>query len=163
MKRRLTILVPTLVGLTLLAGSAGAGTSLPMKGSDVGTFDIPGPCTGAGLEIVIAGEGTATHLGRYSYSADECFDPATGTFAGHPIFTAADGDQLWGHYTGQVAPTSDPNVIAYTEILTITGGTGRFVGASGEVLVEGLANLATGEYSQKLRGQISNLGLVRSA
>lgn len=163
MKRRLMILVTTLSWLTLLAGGAGAGTSLPMRGSDVGTFGIPGPCTGGGFNVVIEGEGTATHLGRYSYSADECFDPVTGTFVGDPIFTAADGDQLWGHYTGQVAPTSDPDVIAYVEALTITGGTGRFVGVDGEFVVEGLANLATGDYSQKLRGWISNFGLVRSS
>jgi hypothetical protein len=163
MNRRLIVAILVLSGLTLLAQAATAGTSLPLKGSDLGTFGIPGPCGEAGLNVVIEGRGNATHLGRYSYAADECFDPGTGGFAGEPLFTAADGDQLWGHYTGQVAPTADPNVILYTETLSITGGSGRFSGATGELEVDGVANLATGDYSQKLRGWISNLGLVGSS
>ena len=49
----------------------------------------------------------------------------TGSFVGEPIFTAANGDQIFGTYTGQVAPTPNPNVVTYTEVLTINGGTGH--------------------------------------
>lgn len=162
MFRRLTTVLLALFAITLFAGTAMAGTTVPFAGSDVGTFAIPGSCDGGNLNVVIGGAGTATHLGRYSYTADECFDPGTGTFTGDPTFTAANGDQLWGSYEGQVAPTSDPNVITYTETLTISGGSGRFLGASGVLEVVGIANLATGEYSQELSGWISNLGLTRS-
>jgi hypothetical protein len=162
MNRRFTIVLLALC-LILLAEGAIAGTNVPFQGSDIGTFEVSGLCDDGSLNVIIGGEGTATHLGRYSYTADECFDPEIGAFAGEPIFTTANGDQLWGSYKGQVAPTSDPNVITYTETLTITGGSGRFLGASGELKVDGLANLATGDYRQELRGWISNLGLIRSS
>jgi hypothetical protein len=161
--RRLTVLLLLLSVLTMPAEPAIAGANVPFKGSDVGTFGVPGVCGDGSLNVVIGGEGTATHIGRYSYEASECFNPETGVFGGMPTFTSANGDELWGNYTGQVAPTSDPDVITYTETLTITGGSGRFAGASGELQVEGVANLATGDYQQSLRGWISNLGLTRTS
>jgi hypothetical protein len=38
----------------------------------------------------------------------------------------------------------------------ITGGTGRFAGASGIVGTSGVVNLATGEYSGSITGSLSN-------
>lgn len=161
--RRLGFVLLAILALTLLAEGAIAGANVPFQGSDVGTFSVPGLCGDGGLNVVITGEGTATHLGRYSYAADECFDPVTGSFVGEPIFTAANGDQLFGTYTGQVAPTPDPNVVTYTEVLTISGGTGHFSGVTGDLQAEGVANLATGDYRQSLLGLISNLGRARSS
>ena len=99
--------------------------------------------------------GTATHLGRYTFAANECFDPTSGVFSGTPTFTAANGDTIVGTYSGQVFGTDDPDVILYEEELRITDGTGRFAGASGTITVSGLADLATLSYSQTFTGTLS--------
>ena len=137
-----------------LAPSAGATTAVPFLGRDVGGFVVPGACSD-GVVVDIDGAGWATHVGRYAYSALECFNPAAGTFAGAATITAADGATLSGHYAGTVAGTDDPSVITYAEDFVVDGGTGRFAGASGQLVVDGLANLATGAYSQSLAGSLT--------
>jgi hypothetical protein len=132
-----------------------AAGQVPFKGSDAGHFDVPGSCEGDGLQVVIEGAGHATHLGRYAYAANECFHPSTAAFTGTPTFTAPNGDTMLGHYRGQVFPTDDPDVITYEEDLAITGGTGRFAGVNEQLHVNGVANLATGEYNQTLSGNVS--------
>lgn len=161
------IRIASVITMALAFGLAGlapqpalAAAQVPFKGSDRGVFTVPGPCDG-GLQVLISGVGNATHLGRYVYASTECFDPATGAFAGTPTLTAANGDTIVGSYSGQVFPTDDPNVITYEEELVITGGTGRFAGASGQVHGSGVANLATGEYSQTLSGTVSSPGSAK--
>jgi hypothetical protein len=134
-----------------------AGAQVPYSGSDSGGFTAPASCA-TGIQIVITGSGHATHLGSYAYTSTECFNPVTGTFSGSPTLTAANGDTLAGTYSGHVFPTADPNVIGYEEVLVVTGGTGRFAGASGEFQVSGVANLATGDYSQTMSGTVSSPG-----
>ena len=51
---------------------AGAASAVPFRGTDVGGFTLPGECAG-GAVVDIDGAGRATHVGRYSYSALECF------------------------------------------------------------------------------------------
>jgi hypothetical protein len=156
--KRRPILV--IAGLTLAFGGiapvgVGASAAVPFRGWDSGGFSLPGTCAG-GVTVDIDGAGRATHLGRYEYSALECFNPDAGTFAGVATITAADGATLSGHYAGTVAGTTDPNVISYSESFVIDGGTGRFAGASGQLAVDGLANLATGAYSQSLAGSLTS-------
>jgi hypothetical protein len=145
-------------GQGAVAGSALGAEEVPFRGSDVGGFDLPGSCSDGSLEVVLAGTGRATQLGAYAYTANECFDPLSGTFAGAPTLIAANGDTIVGTYAGQVFATTDPNVITYEEELVISGGTGRFAEATGTLHVTGVANLATLEYSQRLIGTVSTPG-----
>jgi hypothetical protein len=155
MKGRIAIALVVAVGLLVVSsGSALASQTVPFRGMDRGGFTIPGECAD-GAQVVIGGVGTATGLGRYGFTSVECFNPDTGAFAGTPTFIGADGDTLTGSYEGTVGGTDDPNVITYDEELTITGGTGRFADATGALDVHGIANLATGEYVQWLRGTIT--------
>jgi hypothetical protein len=156
---RRRVATAALVAMGWLAVQSGPvlAATVPFHGMDRGEFMIPGDCAG-GVQVVIEGVGTATQLGRHGFTSVECFNPGTGSFAGAPRFTAANGDTLTGSYAGTVAGTDDPNVITYQEELAITGGTGRFIGATGTVHVDGIANLATGDYSQWLAGTISGLG-----
>jgi len=144
-----------LAWLSVPSGPAVAADAVPFRGMDRGGFTVPGECGDGSAQVVIGGVGSATQLGRYGYSAVECFDPGTGSFAGAATFVAANGDALTGTYEGTVGGTDDPNVITYDEELTITGGTGLFAGKTGMVHVHGIANLGTGEYSQRLAGTIS--------
>jgi hypothetical protein len=137
----------------LAPAGVGAATAVPFRGFDVGGFVLPSDCAG-GVAVDIDGTGRATHVGRYAYSALECFNPAAGTFVGEATITAADGSTLSGDYEGTVGPTADPDVITYAEDFRIDGGTGRFTGATGHLAIDGLANLATGRYSQVLAGWV---------
>jgi hypothetical protein len=77
------------------------------------------------LELTIDGSGQSTHLGRFSRHEVLQID-GTGGVIGTIDFTAANGDVLSVQVTGQFI-SGDTAVGTYT----VTGGTGRFVGASG--------------------------------
>ena len=135
---------------------AAAADQLPLKAAESGTFQLAGPCDTNGVIIDVTGTGHATDFGNYSVHYRECFLPATGTVMGGSFtLTAANGDTLYGTYTGQASPTGDPNVIAFDDPGLITGGSGRFAAATGRLNQNGIANLATGEYAATLTGSIS--------
>jgi hypothetical protein len=137
---------------------AGAGNDMTLKGSETGTFQVLGPCDGGGIALEVTGAGHSTRLGEYSALYVECFDPATGAVTGGSFtLTAANGDTLYGTYSGQAFPT-DANAVAYDDPGVITGGTGRFAGAGGIASTSGIANLATGEYTGTISGSVSRPG-----
>jgi hypothetical protein len=152
---RRTLLGLVLVALALPIQAAAAG-DLPLKGSETGTFQLLGPCDSGGVALEVTGTGHAMQLGKYNVHYRECMDPATGAVtAGSFTLTAANGDTIYGTYRGQAFPTGDPNVMTYDDPGVITGGTGRFAGASGIANASGVANLATGGYSGTLSGGVS--------
>ena len=152
----------TLVGLLVLVALAlpmyaTAADQVPFKASEAGPFQILGSCGTGGIIVDVTGTGHATELGTYSAHYRECLLPATGTVtAGSFTLTAANGDMVFGTYGGQAFPTDDPNVLTYDDPGVITGGTGRFAGASGSVTQSGLANLAAGNYEGILTGSVSS-------
>jgi hypothetical protein len=56
--------------------------------------------------------------------------------------------------SGYGTPTDVPGVVLIVDTFTITGGTGRFAGASGNVIVERVLNQATGVSSGTISGII---------
>ena len=123
MKKRL---ISGFLALTLLAPIAqAAAQSVPMKGSGAGsiTSATPGP---TGVAITAIGEGKATHLGRFTREENILLDPVANTFTGTIVFTAADGSELNCNVAGAF---TGPGIASGT--YTFTGGTGRFVGATG--------------------------------
>ncbi len=88
--------------------------------------------------------GEATHLGSFIGAGSHCsrLDLATGVAVygdGVFMYTAANGDMLHGTYTNGYAPPDG----TLTDEATITGGTGRFVGATGHACESGTADLTT--------------------
>ena len=69
-------------------------------------------------------------------------------------FVAANGDRVFADILGQSTPTSTPNVVSIEEILTITGGTGRFADATGILISTRLLNQVTGSTSGSFDGTI---------
>ena len=138
---------------TALAGPAAAEKQVPFRGSiqAVETFDVQFPT----LFAHGSGTGRATHLGRFAvtYEFEINIPAATGTGPAH--FVAANGDSLFTEVTGQANPTGDPDFSFIVETHTITGGTGRFAGATGSFTVERLISLATGITSGSFDGTIS--------
>lgn len=76
-------------------------------------------------ELGIEYTGQATHLGRFTQSESLLLGP-NGTLQGAIVFVAANGDELYATIEG--AFTSESTVAG---TYTFTGGTGRFVDATG--------------------------------
>ena len=93
--------------------------------------------------VAAIGVGNATHLGRFTYQLEaELFLP-TLTADVSATLTAANGDMIFGEGSGQGTPTETPGIVLIVETYKITGGTGRFAGATGSFTVDRLINRAT--------------------
>jgi hypothetical protein len=148
-----------LAALCIAATGAAAqpGNAKPFKArltlTETVQFTGRWPCFGhATLQAV----GTASHLGRTTATSTDCvnpsgsYDPAgpnsfrfasMGSAANGLVFTAANGDRVYATYSGTVtAQPSGPHRVAGH--FTITGGTGRFLGASGGGTLTGHEDLS---------------------
>lgn len=117
-------LVVVFIAVLRLALPASADGLVPLKAraDAVITGVAPAP---DGLHLAVAGEGNATHLGRFTLE-EHAIIHADGTVQATVVWTAADGDQL---FYSDMARFTSPTTAAGT--LTFTGGTGRFTNASG--------------------------------
>ena len=111
-------------------GKAG-GTDRPIQGNGSGTtvLDL------GTLAFVTDGTGTVSHLGQTTVHIDGVLTPtgpSTFTVAGPLTLTAANGDQLFGEFSGSGTNVASGGSTG-TTATTNTGGTGRFTGASGSV------------------------------
>ena len=96
-----------------------------------------------------------TDLGRTTAIAEQIVTitgPATAIASNSTIYTAANGDQLFVTWTGTGTSSGPDNAFSGPE--TITGGTGRFAGASGSTWVSGTASFAT------MTGQFTSVGTI---
>ncbi len=160
MKKLIVSTVAALLLLTALtriafATPAAAAIQLPLKGSlqavENDVVDWPT------IYVHGNGSGTATMLGLYTVHYDgvvqnDANGVGTATLSAH--FVAANGDSLFGEASGVGKPTATPGINKIVEVYTITGGTGRFAGASGSFTVERLINLGTGVTSGTFEGTI---------
>ena len=96
--------------------------------------------------VFVSGEGTgtATHLGQFTSSWSYEINTIPDVAIGSVTFTAANGDTLTAEFTGFGGPTETPNVSLITETLAVTGGTGRFAHASGNITLERRINVLNG-------------------
>ena len=111
-------------------GKAG-GTDRPAQGSGSGTTVLEIPS----LAFVTDGTATVSHLGQTTVHIDGQVTPtgpSTFTIAGPITLTAANGDQVFGDFSGSGTNVASGGSTG-TTATTITGGTGRFTGASGSV------------------------------
>jgi hypothetical protein len=147
------------------AGAINAALSaevVPFKGRLEGAFTVtfdtpPSPF----FTVLLEATGNASLLGRFTMEAPHRVNAGTGGAIGTFVFTAANGDMLTADFTGASGPTATPGVYAIVETATITGGTGRFAGATGGFVVERLVNLDTGLTSGSFDGTISSPGAAK--
>ncbi len=126
----------SLIGETSASTDARVGTAVSKA---EGGSELPFKGTYEGLETVgtvpshhhLDATGNATHLGRFTVTADWTIGPTGGS--GTSTWTAANGDELYTSFTRSGVPA--PPTITFTEIHTITGGSGRFADASGTFTV----------------------------
>ena len=129
------------------ATQARGGTDLPFRGAFEGhEVDQVVP---PNLLVNGTAEGTATQLGRYTATFTVVVTLATSSSTGSIALVAANGDELVGTLTGQGTAIA-PNVAHIIENVTITGGTGRFAGASGSFTIDRTLDQLTGLSSGSL-------------
>jgi len=147
---------------TAAHGVSAATQQVPFKGTFSGTGTAsPGERCPA-LTVEIQGTGNFTHLGQFITEQSHCAAPTSLAFTdGVFTFTAANRDQIRGTYLGEFAPL-DPPLFTIDGHFTITGGTGRFAGATGGGDASGVQNLATGDATVTLVGTISSVGSNKS-
>jgi hypothetical protein len=135
-----------------LAGSVAATQPVPFNGSiqavEMSVAQFPT------LFVDASGSGNATQLGRFAVTYEVEVNLLNGTAIGSAHFIAANGDSIFTEFSGQSNQTEDPDFAFIVEPNTVTGGTGRFAGATGSFTVERLLNLVTGLTSGSFDGTI---------
>lgn len=125
-------------------------TTFGQPGSGDPSFDCDGrPETPPSL---IEGIGEASHLGPTTYVSDSEVDFYTSIQCGRATFTADNGDQVRIEYSGGFTFDPADGNITFAGDWWVTGGTGRFVRATGGGSYEGTANAFV------QRGEVSFLG-----
>ena len=135
-----------------LAGPVAAGEQLPFKGSLEGDVTIT-PLAPPFVSVLVEGTGRATHLGKFTFDFPHVVNRATMSGIGSYHFVAANGDTLTADAMGQATLVA-PGVLAIVETATITGGTGRFRGATGTFTVERLFDTVAGTTAGSFKGTI---------
>ncbi len=129
------VILVLVLGLMLMAFSATAGAKTkarPFHGTLRGTITyVPGNPLPPYLYTISNATGELTHMGRSVLYAKHA---AAMDFGGSMKLTAANGDTILIAYHG--GGTMPPNIGDWYDlwmVATITGGTGRFAHASGDI------------------------------
>jgi hypothetical protein len=80
-------------------------------------------------------------------------DVCNSTFIGSFHWFAANGDEIYGTFEGYLTPTGTPGVYDNHETSEVTGGTGRFTGATGHLESGGQVDFTTDPISFVTPGQ----------
>jgi hypothetical protein len=155
MKRYSSAAVLALAVLTVLslANSVSAGDPVPFKGSFEGDVTVT-PLAPPNLAVDVEATGNAILLGLFTLDIPHVVNPVTHTAKGSYEFTAANGDTLTAHFTG-VAMLIAPGILYIEESATITGGTGRFAGATGSFTSDRLYDMLEGTTTGSFEGTIT--------
>lgn len=126
--KRWTALAMVFAAILAVNLGASAANSVPFKGRAdaviTSSVDI-----GSDRHLTATATGEATHLGRFIREENAVLHLMDGTLDGSLTFVAANGDELFVEFEGGF---TGPGVAEGT--YAITGGTGRFAGATGEAI-----------------------------
>jgi hypothetical protein len=144
--------ITALLVTAAFAGNESAQKGVPFRGSiqAVETSEVQFPS----LFVDASGFGKATHLGRSTVTYEVEVNLLNRASIGSAHFIAANGDSLFTEFIGQGNPIANSDFSFIVETNTITGGTGRFAGATGSFTVERLLNTVTGVTSGSFDGTI---------
>ncbi len=145
--------------LFTLASPAAAAEQVPLKGSLDGAVTIT-PINPPVVSVRIEGWGIATHLGRYTIEFNAVVNQATRTpiVPATIVITAANGDTITAEGSGGQGTLVAPGVLSIVEPATITGGTGRFVDATGSFVIRRTFFVAAGVTTGSFEGTVSSPG-----
>ena len=130
---------PAAIALALAAALPASAATFAFTGIEMNDTPPPMPSgfCGAGMVRVAFSPSTATvsgssNFGAFAPTQAHCVTPPPTTYSGGVFdFSFDAGDQLSGTYSGFFTPTSVPNVLNTTVNYVVTGGTGRFLRATG--------------------------------
>ena len=144
-----------------VAAGAAEGANVPFKGRLAGVETTTGFTPPSTVSIVLEGTGNTTHLGRFTLVNPHDVDLSTMTGCGPEVLTAANGDSVTAEGCGVATVVSGSPPFATLSIVEdyeITGGTGRFAGATGSYHVERIFDQATGVTTGSFEGTITSPG-----
>lgn len=143
------LLMAALLVTAALAGPGSANREVPFRGSLEGFYtSVPGA-----QPAIVSAAGEASLIGRFTFALEAEVTPDASSAFGTVEFIAANGDRIFGEFTG-VATLIAPPIILIEENVTVTGGTGRFAGATGNLLIERSIDINTGSTSGSFEGVI---------
>jgi hypothetical protein len=162
--RRISLtMISLMVVLIALPAQASAADEVPFRAIVQETFTaalcspVPSLCVSA------VGTGQGTHLGQVRESASVVANLASQPNPGctsetrETTLTGANGDRITLHATGQGCQTG-PTTLAAVDFYVVTGGTGRFSGATGSGTINVTVDQATRTAVTRFSGVLSTPG-----
>ena len=128
--RRFSLVLLVVCSLSAATITA-ADHMVPLKGGWVGQTLSDDASLFPLVQIIAAGGGQLSHLGRMTMVSPHITDVSNGHTYGDQIFTAANGDRLSAFCDGNPTVFDNGARVVGTLACNITGGTGRFAGATG--------------------------------
>ena len=131
--RKSLVLLMALCLLLIVVPAAGAESEArPFKGSMSGSISFaPDKTCATLLRTDSQATGNVSHLGRATMTSAHCTPGAGWIEGGDLILVAANGDRVFITYEGAAPPPNADGIIVADIDFIITGGDGRFEGASG--------------------------------
>lgn len=132
---------PLLAALVIAAATPASAALVSFTGTEMNDTPPPGSgggCAGGQVYIAFSPSTAITagtsNFGGFGPTMAHCLTPPPTAYSGG-IFTFAfdAGDEFTGSYSGFFTPTDVANVLNTTVNYIVTGGTGRFAGATGSI------------------------------
>ena len=127
-------------------------TRIPFKGTmqSIENYSNVSPT----MFVTATGTGDATQIGRFAVSYKSEWNLVDLSATETVYFITPDGNSFQARAVGQAVEDRTPGMYNVIAIYTITGGMGRFEGASGTFTLKRLVSLATGATSSTFEGTI---------
>lgn len=106
------------------------------------------------MAVTASGSGVANQLGQFTTRYTAEVDLLDFSWSESAEFIGVNGDSIQMKGVGQATASRTPTMFNLVEIYTITGGTGRFTGASGTLTLHRLFSITTGAASDTFEGYI---------
>ena len=135
-------LVALALAVGALAAPATAADRIQVRGSDSGTFSLVPAAPGIFVATDVS-SGVASHLGHYDFLAHETYDAIHNVVTQASFTISTKHGTLSGNYTATLGVGATPNIGTYHAPGFITGGTGRYAGATGTIVFDGFGDFLT--------------------
>jgi hypothetical protein len=106
------------------------------------------------MSVTGSGSGDATELGAFTINYQVEISLLDLSSVESAELTGTKGDSLRAEAVGQAAENRTPGMLNVVDIYKITGGTGRFNGASGTFTLNRLVSMTTGASSSTFEGYL---------